>query len=497
VWIVSRGSRQFDVLDLPVVGRFLHWRHARSVLALPLLMIATLMVFDGLAGSQLGPKNLSTVLTWVYYRGLVVLALLLAGNLFCLACPFMLVRNMARRFVHPTRMWPSWLRHKALALVLFASVLFAYELLDLWADPRLTAWLIVAYFAGALLVDSLFRGAAFCKYLCPAGQFNFLSALISPLEVKVRNHDTCAVCRTKDCIKGRRQSEAPDFRGCELWLYQPRKIGNMDCTFCLDCARACPYDNVGVSPRLPGSELWVDSRRSGIGRFSQRLDLAAMAALYTFGALLNAFGMVSPVYRVQDWLAGLLGTDSEAILLAILFVAGLAIAPVGLLTLAGWLSLRWGQGQERDQTSLPPLRVWVTRYSFALVPLGFGMWLAHYSFHFLTGFWTFVPVVQRFVADALGFALLGVPRWDLGALLPAAWLDPLEIGFLGLGWFGSLLVAYHLAEKDAARDSGETRQVWRVFLPWAALSTLLLASAIWLMSQPMEMRGMPMMSWVR
>jgi polyferredoxin len=486
-------SRPFDLLDLPVVGRLLHWRHARSVLALPLLLVGVLMVFDGLAGPQMGPKNLATVLTWVHYRGLVVLALLLAGNLFCLACPFMLVRNLARRFVQPTRMWPLRLRGKAPALVLFALLLYAYELFDLWADPRLTAWLIAAYFAGAVLVDSLFRGATFCKYLCPLGQFNFLSSLISPLAVKVRNHDTCAVCRTKDCIKGRRQYQAPNLRGCELWLYQPRKIGNMDCTFCLDCAHACPYGNVGVSPRLPGSELWTDPQRSGIGRFSRRPDLAALATLYSFGALLNAFGMVSPVYQVQDWLAGLLGTDSEAILLAILFVAGLVLAPLGLLSLAGWLSLRWGQGQSRDQTSLPPLRGCVTRYAYALVPLGFGMWLAHYSFHFLTGFWNFAPVLQRFAADVLGSPLLGAPRWDLGALLPAAWLNPLEIGFLVLGWFGSLMVTYRLAEKDAARYSGDTRWVWRAFLPWAAILTLLLASAIWLMGQPMEMRGMPMM----
>ena len=249
----------------------------------------------------------------------------------------------------------------------------------------------------------------------------------------------------------------------------------MDCTFCLDCAHACPHDNVGISARLPGSELWIDPQRSGIGRFSRRPDLAALAALFTFGALLNAFAMVSPVYQVESWLAGLLGTESEALVLAILFVAGLGIAPLGLLGLAGWLSRRGATGRS-------PLRVWVTSYAYALVPLGFGVWLAHYSFHFLTGFWTFVPVVQSFVADLAGSALLGAPRWDLGALLPVAWLDPLELGFLGLGWFGSLLVAYRLAEQDA-------EQPWRAFLPWAVLLTLLLAAAIWLMGQPMEMRG--------
>ena len=477
-------ARPFDVMDLPGVGRFLRWRHARTALQIPLLLIAALMVFDGLTGPQLAPKNLATVLTWVHYRGLVVLALLLAGNLFCMACPFMLVRNLARRFVQPGRMWPGWLRHKEVALGLFALLLFAYELFDLWATPRWTAWLIVAYLSGALLVDSLFRGATFCKYICPLGQFNFLSSLVSPLEVKVRNTKTCSACQSKDCIRGRfppavqdRASQAT-LRGCELWLFQPRKVGNMDCTFCLDCVRACPYDNVGISTRTPAGELGEDPWRSGIGRFSRRPDLAALVVLFTFGALINAFAMVTPVYALEEWLAGVLGTRSELLVLALIFVVGLGLVPSMLVGAAGWLSRWWAGAAQRSR-----LWVWVTRYAYALIPLGFGVWLAHYSFHFLTGFWTFVPVVQSFVSDLVGSPLLGVPRWELGPLLAGGWLFPLELGFLGLGWCGSLLVAYRLAAKD------DPRHPWRPLLPWAGLASLLLAAAIWLMSQPMEMRG--------
>jgi hypothetical protein len=472
-------SGALDLLDLPVAGRFLRWRHARSAMGIPFFLLAALMIFDGLAGPQLAPKNLATVFTWVHYRGFVALALLVAGNLFCMACPFMLVRNVARRFIHPSRMWPHWLRHKGIALSLFVLVLFGYELLDLWASPLRTAWMIVAYFGAVLAVDSLFRGAAFCKYVCPLGQFNFSASLNSPLEVKVRDDSVCADCRTKDCIKGRSggDSACPALRGCEMWLFQPRKLGNMDCTFCLDCAHACPHGNVGVSPRLPAGELWLDAQRSGIGRFSRRPDLAALAVLFTFGALLNAFGMVEPVYAVEDWLARVLGTLSEVPVLAILFLVGLGILPALLLGGAGWLSRRWAAMQQA------PLARWITRYTFALVPLGFGMWLAHYSFHFLSGFWTFVPVVQSFVQDIVGSPVFGAPRWELASLLPAAWLNPVELGFLGLGWFGSLLVAYRIAEQE------RSERLWRAFLPWAGLIVLLLVAAIWLMSQPMEMRG--------
>ncbi|MEJ2736538.1 MAG: FesM [Anaerolineae bacterium] len=478
-------SRPFDLMDLPGAGRFLRWQHSRTALQVPLLLIAALMVFDGLAGPQLAPKNLATVLTWVHYRGLVVLALLVAGNLFCMACPFMLVRNLVRRVHNPARIWPRRLRNKWLAGGLFVGMLFAYELFDLWARPAWTAGLIVAYFCGAVLVDSLFRGASFCKYLCPLGQFNFLSSLLSPLEVKVREAEVCADCQTKDCIKGNA------LRGCELWLFQPRKFGNLDCTFCLDCVHACPYDNVGISGRLPASELWADPRRSGIGRFSRRPDVAALAALFAFGALLNAFAMVTPVYAVEDWLAELLHTSSELPVLAILFVVGLVIVPAGLLGLAAWLS-RWGgtgRGRSPGGTIQPSLNAWAARYAYALIPMGFGIWLAHYAFHFLTGFWTFVPVVQSFVADILGTPLLGAPRWDLGPLLPASWLYPLELGLLGLGWFGSLLVAYRLATAEGARPDDGAYRAWGAFVPWAVLLSLLFAAAIWLMGQPMEMRG--------
>jgi hypothetical protein len=471
-----------NLLRLPLLGRALMGRHARSALGLPLLLAALLMILDGLAGPQLAPKNLATVLTWVHYRGLVVLALLVAGNLFCMACPFMLVRNGMRRLRQPRRLWPRWLRHKGLALGLFVLLLFAYELFDLWASPRWTAWLIVAYFAAALAVDSLFRGASFCKYVCPLGQFNFVCSLVSPLEVKVQARRVCEECATKDCIKGRAASNPASplagLRGCELWLFQPQKVGNMDCTFCLDCAHACPYGNVGISSRLPGEELWADPRRSGIGRFSQRPDLAALAVLFTFGALLNAFAMVTPVYALETWLTGLLATESEALVLGLIFFVGLFAVPVGLVGLCGWLSWRGSGPPPR-----PSLGPWVAGYAFALVPLGFGIWLSHYAFHFLSGFWTFVPVVQSFVADILGSPFLGLPRWELGPLLPAGWLYPIELGFLGLGWTGSMLVVLRRAERPAGRIR------WQMVWPWALLLSLLLAAAVWLMGQPMEMRG--------
>ena len=460
-----------------MLRRFLRWRHARKVMQLPLLVLAAAMIVHGFLGPQLAPKNLATLLTWVHYRGVLVLVLLLAGNLFCMACPFILARDLARRFFKPVLRWPRRLRHKGLALGLFVLVLFAYELFDLWGSPWWTAWLILAYFAGALVVDSLFRNASFCKWVCPIGQFNFVASTVSPLEVAVRDPDVCARCTTLDCIRGTRAAEDRAIvvqRGCELALFQPKKVGNMDCTFCLDCVAACPYDNVALTTRLPASELWTDPRRSGVGFFSRRKDLSALAILFTFGALLNAFGMVSPVYAVQAWLAGRMGTSHEAPVLGALFLLALVVEPVLLLGLTAWLTRRGAGTRE-------PLLPLVTRFAYALVPLGFGIWLAHYSFHLLTGLWTFVPVAQSALAD-LGLPGLGAPQWGLGGLSEGA-VYPLELGFLGLGLLGSTLVAYRIAEREYPA------RALRAFVPWAGLCLLLAATAVWLLSQPMEMRG--------
>jgi uncharacterized membrane protein len=95
-----------DLLRLPVVGAALRRRGVQTCLRLVLLALAVVMVLQGFFGSQLAPKNLATLLTWVHYRGLLVLALLLVGNLFCYACPIVLVRDVGRRFVRPFLDWP-------------------------------------------------------------------------------------------------------------------------------------------------------------------------------------------------------------------------------------------------------------------------------------------------------------------------------------------------------------------------------------------------------
>ena len=474
-----RVPAQVDVLGWRVIGTVLRWRHVRASVQLLLLIASAVVVLHGLFGPQISPSNLATVLTWVHYRGLLVGALLAVGNFFCMGCPFVLVRDLGRRLHAPALRWPRGLRTKWIGLALFVLVLFAYELFDLWALPRATAFLVLGYFGAALAVDLVFSGATFCKYLCPIGQFNFVASTLSPLELEIRDRDTCRACRTSDCIKGRRRVDAPDVvvqRGCELGLFLPLKVGNMDCTFCMDCVHACPHDNIALAARVPGAELVDGRRRSGVGRFARRKDLVVLAVLFVFGALLNAFGMTAPVYALERWLSAAMGVSSEAPVLAILFIVGLGVIPAMTLCGAAALTRRLAGG---PTVSIARIAM---AYAYALVPIGCGVWLAHYGFHLLTGALTVVPVVQSAASDLLGWAALGGPRWRLAGMRPGS-VFPLQVGSIVLGIVGSVAVAYLISERDYPERPGHAT------VPWAITAIALGAVALWILSRPMEMRG--------
>jgi ferredoxin len=443
----------------------------------PLLLLAAVVVADGLLGPDVAPLNLAGVLPWIHWRGLVVLGLLAAGNVFCMGCPFLLPRTIARRFLPAGRSWPRWLRNKWPAVALLALFLWSYEALALWDRPWLTAWVAVAYFLAALVLDGLFRHAPFCKYVCPIGQFNFVQSLVSPLEVTVRDRAVCDACATKECIRG--SEKAP---GCELALYLPRKHGNMDCTFCLDCVHACPHGNVAVASRTPGEELCRDPQRSGIGKFTQRTDLATLVVLLVFGAFANAAGMIAPVVEWQDRLREALGSRQTWPVVTLFYLLGLAVLPALLVGGCAWASggreppvVTPGQGAHAPRS--PELLAVLRLFVWCLVPLGAAMWLSHHGFHFFTSHDAVVPAAQRAAFD-LGLSSVA-PEWVCCCCAAApGWLVRLEIVWLDVGLLLSLYVAWRLSERR-----------WRVAAPWVILLVLLFALGVWILLEPMQMRG--------
>jgi ferredoxin len=490
---ISRPNTILDVLRVPIVGRILKSRRGRLALQIPLFGLAALLIYDGLTGPQMASQNLATVGAWVHYRGLVILALLLAGNLFCMGCPFTLPRTLARRLSKRGGRFPKALQNKWLSIAGLFFIFYLYEVFDLWASPWLTAWLIVAYFFASFLLEALFTESAFCKYVCPLGAFNFVYASTSPLQIQARDANLCKTCVGKECLNGSysernvilideikdgqpvktHEHNRQGVLGCGTLLFVPQIKTNMDCTFCLDCARACPHDNVALAVRAPTREVMNTQMAP------KHWDLGFLFIGLTFMGITNAFGMVSPVYALMGDVAKATGITSEALLLMMLFLVG----NVGIPLLAGiggaWLSMTLG-GLKKTQHRL---RDTFAAFAPTFIPIGLGIWAAHYGFHFVIGALTPIPIFQKLLVD-LRIPLLGEPNWALGGIMTVQQFAPVQIALLIGGYIFSMIGARRVSKRLYGKRA---QQGWLV---WAAIFLGMMLFAAWVFQQPMEMRGL-------
>jgi cytochrome c oxidase assembly factor CtaG/polyferredoxin len=382
----------------------------RSGIRVVMLALAAAVIWDGFRGPQIASLNLAGVLPWNYWRGFSMIALLFAGNLFCFGCPFTLPRDLVRRFVSPKFKWPARLRTKWVAFVLMAVFFWAYEAFRLWNSPWWTAWIIMAYFLTATIIDTVFEGASFCKYVCPIGQFHFINSLVSPLQITTKSSKPCEKCSTHDCL-----------HSCGLQLFQPTKQSNFDCTFCMRCVSACPSSNVEVAFKpLPQA-------------LKPKQDISAIALLVVLGAFVSAAAMTGPV---ETWIRG-------------------SLLRITLLFLAGFIAI-------------PFIARARTEWIVALIPLGASMWAAHFGYHLLSS--SIAPVVTRFL-QVSAIHSMSLPEW---------W-PSLKVLLLDTG----LLVTFYLQWRAAGRE-------WRRMIPGASGAAALYAAGLWILSQPMQMRGMMM-----
>lgn len=487
-----RPNTAFDLLSIPIIGPAFKSRWGRLILQVPLFILIVLIAYDGFTASEVGAaRNLATVTLWVHYRGIVVLVLLLAGNLFCMGCPFTLPRTLAKRFSISGIRFPRVLRNKWLAIFSLFGIFFVYEWLDLWASPWLSAWLIVAYFVASFVLEAIFKESAFCKYVCPLGTFNFVYSTASPTQIGIKDPGVCAGCQGKECVNGSYKSQATiridqipiagaddpqqtkpvevqdgprGTLGCGTELFPPQIKSNMDCVFCLDCVRACPHDNIGLMARTPGRELLLPKS------WPRRWDFSLLIIALTFMAIVNAFGMVPPVFQILDWFAQI-GFTGEFIPLMLIFGGGSLVAPVLTALLAGWLTQLLTNTRGRIS-----LRDTVAVFAPSFVPLGFGIWIAHYGFHFLIAPWLLIPIVQEF----LGFE----GNW-------ARFSQPVDNQFIGLvqvvALLGGFLWSLVVLQRTSQREYG--RNAFAALVPWAVVLLVLMLISYWIFGLPMEMRG--------
>jgi hypothetical protein len=181
----------------------------------------------------------------------------------------------------------------------------------------------------------------------------------------------------------------------------------------------------------------------------------------------------------EDNLAARFGLGSRLPVTGFLLLIALVLAPAILAFLAARVSRAASHVSAAGRELL-------CRLSMALIPLGVAMWAAHFLFHFCVGWDSAWTPVGRIVSDA-GWHLASVPDRKLySPLLGADAMRVLQTVLLDAG----LLLALYLVWRISLSYSPRVGGALRLFAPWAGIAAGLYAVGVWIILQPMEMRGL-------
>ena len=240
---------RLDLIKNPTVYRMVKSRWFQAVPQLLMVGALIFLIYAGLFGNR--TQNIMPVAVWTIWWAGLVFAVALLGPLFCFACPWDGISNLISRlrlarYAEPISMnlkVPKALRNMYPAIALFVFLTWAELGLGVTTDPRTTAYMAIGMTVFAIGCVLVFKKKAFCAHLCPVGRISGIYANFSPVEVRAKDPDVCASCRTQDCLRGK-DDGYPCPTGISL-----RVVDNATmCTMCTECVKSCDKDNGRFQP---------------------------------------------------------------------------------------------------------------------------------------------------------------------------------------------------------------------------------------------------------
>ena len=448
---MTTAPRSADLLTrFPWLKRALRSRAIQPLAMLGTLAVFTLAVLAGLIGTPAGSRNFGIIFVWIVWWALLIAGMLpLAGRLWCAVCPIpapgeWLQRRgiVERRAGRPRTLglrWPRrlknmWLQNAGfLAVALFSTVILT--------RPAVSAGVLLGFVAVGVALSLLYEKRIFCKYVCPVGGFIGLYALLAPTALRVKDPAVCAAHTSKDCVTGNARGY-----GCPWLAYPGQLTRNIDCGLCSECLKTCPQDNIAITIRAPGADLFVASER--------RLDEAYKGFIMLGAALLYSAVLLGP----WGWLKGWASINSLAHWA--LYALGFMAIILGVLPSLFWLAAALARRLSGAQVARR--RAFVD-YAYTLIPLGLAAWIA-FSLGFVL---TNASYVLAVVSDPFGWG------WDLFGTAGTAWapVGTSLAGFLQAGVLtAGLLFAAQAAYQIARQHTPDATRALRAALPVAGFA---------------------------
>lgn len=413
----------------PLIKPALKSRYPQMIIFILMLVGYIFAILAGFVGTSVGSRNFNIVFVWIAWWAILILVLVpFFGRGWCAVCPIPLLGEWLQRgaILVPPDKSPRWLNLRVpkmfrniwlqnisfLLLVLFSSVLLT--------TPKITAIVLAAMLFMAIGLSIVFERRAFCRYLCPVSGFIGLYSQIAPIELRIKDKQTCVTCKGKPCYNGNTNAY-----GCPWDVFPGGLTKNTYCGLCMECLRACPSDNIALNLRPFAADL---------AKPSARLDEAFKAFIMLGSAMIYAAVLLGPWGIFKDT-AYNIGSGSWFVYAAVFLVILFGILP-GLFMLAIFLSPRPSPSKRKIDVRA------FAAFSTAFIPLGLMFWIA-FSLSFVL---TNATYILASLSDPLGLG------WDLFGTANTAW-HPLLTAFLApaqtLALVGGLIWSAQTAQKAA------------------------------------------------
>jgi hypothetical protein len=367
-------------VDLFEKFKILKWlaklRSFQFLAILPNLVLFYIFILAGIFGSPIGNANMIIVFVWILWWFLLISVMVpFVGRLWCLMCPLPAFGDWLQRLaligVRPgktvglnnklfglNKRWPKalsniWLQNIGFLTLATVSILLVTR-------PIVSSIVLGLMFLLGTVMALIWRGRAFCLYLCPVSGFLGLYSMTSMMELRSKDKEICRkVCKTKSCRAGSERGWA-----CPWLVYMGNLDRNNFCGLCMECVKSCPHDNITLYWRPFCSDKVI----KGYDEAWKAFIMLVLAMAYTV-TLLGPWGFLKDwanisekgnfvgfiIYSATLWFSCLLGFP------AIYYIA---------VKLGHW----WAK--MKKQNGAVSLKDMFIRYSYTLVPLGLLAWVA-------------------------------------------------------------------------------------------------------------------------
>ncbi|MCM8771024.1 MAG: 4Fe-4S binding protein [Candidatus Omnitrophica bacterium] len=453
------------------------------VLIFNLFVFVIILLAGFIGGYSAGNYNFGIMIVWILWWVLLMLILVpFFSRMWCMVCPFPLfsdwfqrrklfevksVRNIkipaeenkisngvnigkprGLNLKWPKQLKNMWMMNIGFLVTTFFSGFFTVR-------PYATFVLLGSIILLAFIFGLIFEKRSFCLYVCPVSGFQGLYSQFAMSEIRRKDPEVCKRHPLKTCFVGNEKGH-----GCP-WLLTPFDFQkNTYCGMCLECFKSCPYDNMGLFLRPPGTDLLIDSKRE-----PKSLDEAWKAFIMLGIAIVFYLSFQGPWGFIKDMVRA---QTVKGYLIYILFhtVFNLLIIP-GIFWIFSYLSKLFSGNQEVSVKRV------LTNFAYTLVPLGLGVWIG-FSLGIILPNGSYI---LHIISDPFAWG------WNLFGTANFPW-TPVFTGLLGY-LQGITMVIFYLFSLDygykiSTRLYPDLSQARRGFMPICIFLTGITVLFLWL-----------------